>query len=58
MWFLITVGSCIQAMYLVLIFVRTDSHYRPPTKLREGNVFTGVCSSGRGGGRISLVPGT
>ena len=23
--------------------------YRPPTKLREGNVFTGVCLLGGGG---------
>ena len=31
--------------------------FRPPTKLREGNVFTGVCHSvhGMGLGRISLV---
>ena len=25
--------------------------YRPPTKLREGNVFTGVCHSVHGGRR-------
>ena len=30
-------------------------YYRPPTKLPEGNVFTGV-SVKRGGGRVSLVP--
>ena len=24
-------------------------HYRPPTKLREGNVFTPVCHSFQGG---------
>ena len=38
------------------------SCYRPATKLREGNVFTGVCHSVGGGvmgvwARISLVPG-
>ena len=35
-----------------------NTRYRPPTKLREANVFTGVCHSvhsGRGG--ISLVRG-
>ena len=34
-------------------------YYRPPTKLGEGNVFTGVCHSVHGGGvRVSLVTGT
>ena len=36
-------------------------YYRPPTKLREGNVFTGIClSTAGGGGRegwVLLVPG-
>ena len=31
-------------------------YYRPQTKLREGNVFTGVCDSVHRGGRC-LVPG-
>ena len=34
-------------------FPRANCFYRPPTKLREGNVFTGVCP---GGGWVSLVP--
>ena len=38
-WFLIDFNTC---------------YYRPPTKLREGNVFTDVCLST--GGRVSLVP--
>ena len=28
---------------------RVSNYYRPQTKLREGNVFTGVCDSVRGG---------
>ena len=31
--------------------------YRPPTKLREGNVFTGVCLF-TGRGRVSVAPGS
>ena len=33
---------------------------RPPMKLREGNVFTGICQSfySQGSGRVSLVPGS
>ena len=31
-------------------------NYRPPTKLREGNVFTGVCHSAHGGGNGELYP--
>ena len=33
------------------------AYYRPPTKLREGNAFTGVCHSVHGGGEAWLVPG-
>ena len=43
-------------MYLTVFFVRTDPHYRPPAKLREDNVFTGVCLFMKRG-RVSLVPG-
>ena len=34
--------------------LKFDYFYRPQTKLREGNVFTGVCDSVHGG---CLVPG-
>ena len=36
-----------------------DYFYRPQTKLREGNVFTGVCDSVHGGCLLpgGLVPG-
>ena len=36
-------------------FVKNNSFYRPPTKLREGNVFTVVFLFTRG--MVSLVPG-
>ena len=39
-----------------LIQMCAKFHYRPPTKLREGNIFTGVCLSMRRG-RVSLVSG-
>ena len=29
-------------------------YYRPPTKLREGNVFTNVCHSVHGWGSVGL----
>ena len=34
--------------------VRFHDFYRAQTKLREGNVFTRVCHSVRGGGMLSL----
>ena len=50
----VCIGECIQNL----------SCYRLPTKLREVNVFTGVClftggrvSLGLSGGTVSLVPG-
>ena len=30
--------------------MKAKNFYRPPTKLREGNVFTGVCHSVQGRG--------
>ena len=33
-------------------------HYRPPTKLREGNVFLGVCHSVHRGKGVGRTPGT
>ena len=33
---------------------RSEDLYRVPTKLREGNVFTGVCLSTGGGGRYLM----
>ena len=44
-----------QCILIAVIFKR---NYRLPTKLLEGNVFTGVCLSVRGGdGWVCLVPG-
>ena len=39
---------------------QNDNFYRTPTKLREGNIFTGVWRSvyGRGGRAIPPHPGT
>ena len=36
-------GNLVFTIYLLLYY------YRPPTKLREGNVFTGTCLSTGGG---------
>ena len=34
----------------------TNCYFRPPTKLREGNVFTGVCLSvGRGDPHVTIT---
>ena len=38
----------------VLVRQRQTNFYRPPKKLREGNVFTDMCLFT--GGRVSLVP--
>ena len=37
--------------------IRLELYYRPPTKLREGNVFTCLSVHGGGGGSVSLGGG-
>ena len=45
-------------MWNIFINIHLLVYYRPPTKLREGNVFTGVCHSVHGGrGTVYLIPG-
>ena len=41
------VGLGVKSLNFSLLQIR--AHYRPPTKLREGNVFTRVCLFGGGG---------
>ena len=42
-------GNSQQLDALILAFSTEVHYYRPQTKLREGNVFTGVCDSVQGG---------
>ena len=37
-----------------LIYIQVY-HYRPPTKLWEGSVFTGVCHSVHGGPHVTII---
>ena len=37
-------------MFQKLEKLRNDGNYHPPTKLQEGNVFTGISHSVQGGG--------
>ena len=46
----------IKLQYFTFRHSNQVSFYRPPTKLREGNVFTGVCHSVRGWVSLSTPP--
>ena len=48
-WMLLNMQRSNDVMSRLTSTKSTSDHYRPPMKLREGNVFTGV--------RVSLVPG-
>ena len=39
------------------VLIQGYFYYQPPTKLREGNIFTGMCPRGWGNGPGEYGPG-